>query len=174
MHIVLVHQCSDAILAAGAAQHQSLHIRQVLAHTPVRHLEGNEGIGLADLRIGRPPCRAMLPVAYGLGLDIVQRVVVTQQCQSADDGHHDACRRKEYPEVIHGRLVSRTGHRFSLSPADAGVLRPHPCPPVPPSYSRRHPHQPRHCRGRDRPYSVLGSAAPRLSTGWMDVPQQAT
>ena len=27
MHIVLVYQCGDAVLAAGAAQHQSLRVR---------------------------------------------------------------------------------------------------------------------------------------------------
>ena len=104
MHIVLVYQCGDAVLATDAAQHQSLRFRQVFAHPPVRHLEGDEGIGLAELRIGRPPCRAMLPVAYSLGLDVVQCVVVAQQRQSADDGYHDACRRKEYPEVICHRV----------------------------------------------------------------------
>ena len=104
MHIVLVHQCGDAVLAADTAQHQSLRFRQIFACPPVRHLEGDEGIGLADLRIGRPPCRAMLPVAYSLGLDIVQRVVVAQQRQSADDGHHDTRRCKKHPEVICHRI----------------------------------------------------------------------
>ena len=103
MHIVLVYQRGDAMLAAGAAQHQPLRFRQIFACPPVQHLEGDEGVGLAELRIGCPPCRAMLPVAHGLGLDVVQRVVVAQQRQSADDRHHDACRRKEYPKVIcHG------------------------------------------------------------------------
>ena len=104
MHIVLVYQCGDAVLAADTAQHQSLRFRQIFACPPVRHLEGDEGIGLADLRIGRPPCRAMLPVAHGLGLDVVQSVVVAQQRQRNDDRHHDTRRRKEYPEVICHRI----------------------------------------------------------------------
>ena len=100
MYIVLVHQCGDAVLAAGTAQHQPLRARQVPARTPVRHLEGDEGVGLADLRIGRPPRCAMLPVTHGLGLDVIQCVAVTQQRQRNDDRYHDACRRKEYPKII--------------------------------------------------------------------------
>ena len=114
MHIVLVHQCGDAVLAAGAAQHQSLRLRQIFACPPVRHLEGDEGVGLAELRIGCPPCRTMLPVAHGLGLDVVQRVVVAQQRQRNDDRHHDACRRKEYPEVICHRISPFFFYRFML------------------------------------------------------------
>ena len=114
MHIVLIHQCGDAVLAAGAAQHQSLRLRQIFACPPVRHSEGDEGIGLADLRIGRPPRRAMLPVAHGLGLDVVQRVVVAQQRQTADDSRHDTCRRKEHPEVICHRISPFFFYRFML------------------------------------------------------------
>ena len=104
MHIVLVYQRGDAVLAADTAQHQSLRFRQIFACPPVRHLEGDEGVGLAELRIGCPPCRAMLPVTHGLGFDVVQRIVVTQQRQTADDGHHDTCCRKEHPEVICHRI----------------------------------------------------------------------
>ena len=104
MHIVLVYQRGDAVLAAGAAQHQSLRLRQIFACPPVRHSEGDEGVGLADLRIGSPPRRTMLPVAHGLGLDVVQCVVVAQQRQSADDGHHDTRRCKKHPEIICHRI----------------------------------------------------------------------
>ena len=76
MHIVLIHQCGDAVLMADAAQHQSLYFRAAQPAAPTCRLERHEGIGLANLRIGCPPCRAMLPVAYGFGFNVVEGVAV--------------------------------------------------------------------------------------------------
>ena len=76
MHIVLIHQCGDAMLMADAAQHQPLYFRAVQPFAPVRNLKRHEGIGLADLRIGSPPRRAMLAVAYGFGFNVVEGVAV--------------------------------------------------------------------------------------------------
>ena len=97
MHIVLIHQCGDAVLMADAAQHQPLYFRAVLSSAPVRNLKRYEGIGLADLRIGSPPRRAMLAVAYGFGFDVAEGVAVIQQRQAAYDRRHDAARCKEDP-----------------------------------------------------------------------------
>ena len=82
---------------ADAAQHQPLHFRAAQPFAPTCRLERHEGIGLANLRIGCPPCRAMLPVAHGLGLDVVEGVAAIQQRQAAYDRRHDAARCKEEP-----------------------------------------------------------------------------
>ena len=76
MHIVLIHQCGDAVLMADAAQHQPLHFRAAQPFAPTYRLERRKGIGLADLRIGSPPRRAVLAVAYGFGFDVVEGVAV--------------------------------------------------------------------------------------------------
>ena len=97
MHIVLIHQCGDATLMADAAQHQPLYFRAVQPFAPTCRLERHKGIGLADLRIGSPPRRAMLTVAYGFGFDVAEGVAVIQQRQTAYDRRHDAARCKEDP-----------------------------------------------------------------------------
>ena len=97
MHIVLIHQCGDATLMADAAQHQPLHFRAPLPSAPTCRLERHEGIGLANLRVGSPPRRAMLAVAYGFGFNVVEGIAVIQQRQAAYDRRHDAARRKEEP-----------------------------------------------------------------------------
>ena len=76
MHIVLIHQCGDAVLMADAAQHQPLHFRAAQPFAPTCRLERHKGIGLADLRIGSQPRRAMLAVAYGFGFNVVEGVAV--------------------------------------------------------------------------------------------------
>ena len=82
---------------ADAAQHQPLHFRAVLSLAPVCNLKRHEGIGLANLCIGGPACRAMLAVAYGFGFDVVESVAIVQQRQAAYDRRHDAARCKEEP-----------------------------------------------------------------------------
>ena len=78
MHIVLIHQCGDVMLMADAAQHQPLYFWAAQPFAPTCRLERHEGIGLADLRIGSPPRRAMLAVAYGFGFDVVEGVAAIQ------------------------------------------------------------------------------------------------
>ena len=97
MHIVLIHQCSDATLMADAAQHQPLYFRAAQPFAPTCRLERHEGIGLADLCIGGPAGRAVLTVTYGFGFDVAEGVAVIQQRQAAYDRRHDAARCKEEP-----------------------------------------------------------------------------
>ena len=82
---------------ADAAQHQPLHFRAPLPSAPTCRLERHEGIGLANLRVGSPPRRAMLAVAYGFGFNVVEGIAVIQQRQAAYDRRHDAARCKEEP-----------------------------------------------------------------------------
>ena len=97
MHIVLIHQCGDTTLMADAAQHQPLYFRTAQPFAPTCRLERHKGIGLADLCIGGPAGRAMLAVAYGFGLNVVESVAIVQQRQAAYDRCHDAARCKEEP-----------------------------------------------------------------------------
>ena len=84
MHIVLIHQCGDAVLMADAAQHQPLHFRAVQPFAPTCRLERHEGIGLADLCVSGPAGRAMLAVAYGFGFNVVEGVAIVQQRQASE------------------------------------------------------------------------------------------
>ena len=99
MHIVLIHQCGDAVLMADAAQHQPLHFRAVQPFAPTCRLERHEGIGLADLLVGRPMRRAVLSVTHGAGLDAAECIVVGQHGESPNDSEHPQPCRDQYPDV---------------------------------------------------------------------------
>ena len=76
MDVIAVHQRSQFIFLTLAAQHQSLLCGKAYSLAPVSDLERHVGIGLADLLIGRPTRRAVLPVTHGAGLDAAERIVV--------------------------------------------------------------------------------------------------
>ena len=77
MDVVAVHQRSQFIFLALAAQHQPLLCGKAYPLAPVSDLERHMGIGLADLLIGRPTRRAVLPITHGAGLDAAECIVVS-------------------------------------------------------------------------------------------------
>ena len=93
MDVIAVHQRSQFIFLALAAQHQSLFCGKAYSLAPVSDLERHVGIGLADLLIGRPTRRAVLSVTHGAGLDTAESVVIGQHGEAADDGEHPKSRR---------------------------------------------------------------------------------
>ena len=99
MDVVAVHQRSQFIFFAHAAQHQPQFCGKVYSLAPVSDLERHMGIGLADLLIGRPTRRAVLPVTHGAGLDAAECIVVRQHGEPADDGEHPQPCRDQYPDV---------------------------------------------------------------------------
>ena len=76
MHIVAVHQSIQSLAALHTAENQSLHGRALLSGAPCCNVKGNRDVGFSDLLIRRPACCAILTVANGFRLDVVQRVVV--------------------------------------------------------------------------------------------------
>ena len=99
MDIVAVHQRGQFIFLALAAQHQPLFCGKAYSLAPVSDLERHMGIGLADLLIGRPTRRAVLPVTHGAGLDAAECIVVRQHGESPNDGEHPQPCRDQYPDV---------------------------------------------------------------------------
>ena len=99
MDVVAVHQRSQFIFLAPATQHQPLLRGKVYPLAPVSDLERYMGIGLADLLVGRPTRRAVLPVTHGAGLDAAECIVVGQHGESADDSEHPQPCRDQYPDV---------------------------------------------------------------------------
>ena len=97
--VVAVHQRSQFILLALAAQHQPLFRGKILTFSPVSDLERHMGIGLADLLIGRPTRRAVLSVTHGAGLDAAECIVIGQHREPTDDGEHPQPCRDQYPDV---------------------------------------------------------------------------
>ena len=99
MDVIAVHQRSQFIFLALAAQHQPLFCGKAYPLAPVSDLERHMGIGLADLLIGRPTRRAVLSVTHGAGLDAAECIVVGQHGKPTNDGeHHQPCR-DQYPDV---------------------------------------------------------------------------
>ena len=88
MNVVAVHQRSQFIFLALAAQHKSLICGKVYSLAPVSDLERHMGIGLTDFLIGCPTRRAVLPVTHGAGLDAAECIVVGQHGESPNDGEH--------------------------------------------------------------------------------------
>jgi len=99
MDVVAVHQRSQFIFLALAAQHQPLFCGKVYSLAPVSDLERHMGIGLADLLISRPTRRAVLSVTHGAGLDAAECIVVGQHGESPDDGEHPQPCRDQYSDV---------------------------------------------------------------------------
>ena len=99
MDVVAVHQRSQFIFLALAAQHQSLLCGKAYSLTPVFDLERHMGIGLADLLIGCPTRRAVLSVTHGAGLDAAECIVVGQHGESPDDSEHPQPCRDQYPDA---------------------------------------------------------------------------
>ena len=99
MDVIAVHQRSQFIFLALAAQHQTLFCGKAYSLAPVSDLERHVGIGLADLLVGRPTRRAVLPVTHGAGLDAAECIVVGQHGESTDDGEHPQPCRDQYPDV---------------------------------------------------------------------------
>ena len=90
MDIVCVHQGGDGIFLSNAAQHQPLLFGQVLTGAPLGHMEGNLLIGLPDLFGIGPARRTMLPIANGLGFDVVQIPTSGEVCGGGDEQKHPA------------------------------------------------------------------------------------
>ena len=99
MDVIAVHQRGQFIFLALAAQHQPLLCGKAYSLAPVFDLERHMGIGLADLLIGRPTRRAVLPVTHGAGLDAAESIVVGQHRESPDDGEHPQPCRDQYPDA---------------------------------------------------------------------------
>ena len=99
MDVVAVHQRSQFTFLALAAQHQPLFCGKAYSLAPVSDLERYMGIGLADLLVGRPTRRAVLPVTHGAGLDAAECIVVGQHRESTDDSEHPQPCRDQYPDV---------------------------------------------------------------------------
>ena len=97
--VIAVHQRSQFIFLALAAQHQTLFCGKAYSLAPVSDLERHMGIGLTDLPIGCPTRRAVLPVTYGAGLDAAECIVVGQHGEPADDSEHSQPCRDQYPDV---------------------------------------------------------------------------
>ena len=99
MDVIAVHQRSQFIFLALAAQHQSLLCGKAYSLAPVSDLERHVGIGLADLLVGRPTRRAVLSVTHGAGLDAAECIVVGQHGESPNDSEHPQPCRDQYPDV---------------------------------------------------------------------------
>ena len=93
MDVIAVHQRSQFIFLALAAQHQPLLCGKAYSLAPVSDLERHMGIGLADLLIRCPARCAVLPVTHGAGLDTAESVVIGQHGEAADDGEQPKSRR---------------------------------------------------------------------------------
>ena len=70
--VVTVHQGSDLALPALGAQHQPLHLGEILSPPPPGGVEGDAVEGFPDLRRHGPAGGAVLAVAHRLGFDAVQ------------------------------------------------------------------------------------------------------
>ena len=99
MDVIAVHQRSQFIFLALAAQHQTLFCGKAYSLAPVSDLERHMGIDLADLLVGRPTRRAVLSVTHGAGLDAAECIVVGQHGEPSDDGEHPQPCRDQYPDV---------------------------------------------------------------------------
>ena len=73
----------SALSAAHAAENDALHRRQFLSLAPAARTERDHMIGRVDL-LGRCPARrAVLTVANGFALEIVERIIL------GEEGHHE-------------------------------------------------------------------------------------
>ena len=99
MDVIAIHQRSQFIFLALAAQHKSLVCGKVYSLAPVSDLERHMGIGLTDFLIGCPTRRAVLSVTHGAGLDAAECIVVGQHGESPNDGEHPQPCCDQYPDV---------------------------------------------------------------------------
>ena len=165
--------------SAHAADHDALFLRKTLSLAPMRHIEGDMSIGLADLFQRCPACRTVLAVADRFALDAVEGIVL------GDDGHHQQEDKQSGAErdERHGVMThvafsffSNLAHRSSFQSLRCGQRRwTSKFISSKVSVMRSQASLPASSLSRHR-YTVssLGFCRRRSSTGWAEVPQQAT
>ena len=104
--VVTIHQSGQPVLFPNTAQHQALHLWELLSLSPQGRPERYPLVALADLLLRGPAGGSVLAVAHRLVLDAVQAAPVGEGGNRNQSSEYQGQQSNQHPVFVYHGLIS--------------------------------------------------------------------